>query len=275
VRLLLLGLLFLAAREPDVAAPKGLFKRLSAPQPGEWLWVFPEEGQTFAEYKASGPVRPTAERRTIYLVPHLTRPLPDPELLARIRAVLEGYFGLEVRTLPRAPLPTGAYVRTRRQVSVQALVPHLVRTLPEDGAFLLAVTDRDLFIGDLPYAYGWGSLDLRVGVLSTARLGAEDDPLRWRRRALTLALHEAGHLISLPHCTFFHCLMNGALTREEADRRPAILCPVCQAKLCWSLGLPPRARDRAVAEALRETGLLEDAREAQRVADANPVPTDN
>jgi len=124
-------------------------------------------------------------------------------------------------------------------------------------------------VGDLSYTYGWGSLSLRIGVLSTARLAAEGDPARWRRRALTLALHEAGHLASLPHCTFFRCLMNGALTPEEADQRPAILCPVCRAKLCWNLDRDPGARDRAVAVALEAAGLPEDARAAWRVADAN------
>jgi len=269
MRLLLLGVLILAARDPDVAARKGLDQPLPAPQPGDWLWVYPEEGQTFAEYRECDPVRPTPARRTIYLAPFLTRPLADPELLGRVRALLEASFGTEVRILPRAPLPAGAYVPSRRQVAIQALVPRLVRTLPEDALFLLAVTDRDLFVGDLPHTYGWGSLELRAGVFSTARLGAEGDPPRWRRRALTLALHEAGHLLSLPHCTFFRCLMNGALTLEEADRRPATLCAVCRAKLCWNLGTDPGARDLAVADALLAAGLAGDARAAQRIADAS------
>ncbi len=263
--LLFLGLL-LAAREPDVAAPKGLFRRLKAPEPGEWLWVFPEEGQTFAEYRESGPVRPTAERRTIYLAPFLTRPARDPELLQRIASVLKAAFGSEVSVLPPAPLPSGAYARERRQVKALDLAPHLVRTLPKDALFLLAVTDRDLSVGDLSYAFGWGSLRLRVGVLSTARLG--ESPAVSRRRALTLALHESGHLLSLPHCTFYRCLMNGALTLEEADARPAALCPVCRAKLCWNLATPARAREEALAEAFQGAGLEEDARAALTIAGA-------
>ncbi len=247
--------------------PKGLFRRLPPAEPGEWLFVFPEEGQTFAEYRKADPVRPTRERRTVYLAPFLTRPARDPGMLPAMAALLQASFSAEVRVLPPRPLPSGAYVRARRQVSAFALAPHLVRELPADALLVLAVTDRDLFVGDLSHAFGWGSLKLRVGVLSTARLGAEDDPPLARRRTMTLALHEAGHLLSLPHCTFYRCLMNGALTIEEADARPAALCPVCRAKLCWNLGTDPLARERALAGAFARAGMECDARDALTIAE--------
>jgi predicted Zn-dependent protease len=268
VRLLALSVLVAGAavaREPDVPAPKGLFRRLPPAEPGEWLWVFPEEGQTFAEYRESLPVRATPDRPAIYLAPFLARPPADRDLLAGLAAVLGASFGREVRVLPPAPLPAATYVRARRQVSALALAPHLARTLPADALFVLAVTDRDIFVGDLDYAFGWGSMKLRVGVLSTARLGAEDDPALRRRRSLLLALHEAHHLLSLPHCTYYACLMNGALTLEEADRRPGILCPVCRAKVSWNLGSDPTG---AVAEAFAQAGLAADARAARAVIDA-------
>jgi len=262
VRLLALALLLVAAREPDVPAPKGIFRRLPPPAPGEWRWSFPEEGQTFAEYRESDPVRPTAERKVIYLAPFLTRPPRDPELLPMIGSVLRPAFGAEVRILPPRPLPSGAYVPSRRQVSALALAPRLVAELPKDALFVLAVTDRDLFVGDLSHAFGWGSLRLRVGVLSTARIGAEADPALARRRTVTLALHEAGHLLSLPHCAFYRCLMNGALTMKEADGRPAVLCPVCRSKLCWNLGIEADARGRALSRAFARAGMASDAEDA-------------
>lgn len=268
VRILWPLLLLLAAREPDVSAPPGLFRRLPAPEPGEWLWVYPEEGQTFAEYRDAAPVRPTAERRTIYLAPFLTRPPRDPEMISRIRAVLGASFACEVRTLPPAPLPSGAYVRERHQVQAFALAPHLVGSMPGDALFVLAITDRDLAVGSLSKTFGWGSLKLRVGVLSTARLEAEGEPALYRRRALTLALHESGHLLSLPHCTFYRCLMNGALTLAEADARPAALCPVCRAKLCWNLGTDPKAREQALAKAFADAGLKAEAHDALTIAEA-------
>ena len=43
----------------------------------------------------------------------------------------------------------------------------------------------------------------------------------------------------MAHCVFYRCLMNGVRTLAETDRRPAVLCPVCRAKLCWSFKLDP------------------------------------
>jgi hypothetical protein len=75
-------------------------------------------------------------------------------------------------------------------------------------------------------------------------------------------------MLSLPHCTFYRCLMNGALTLGEADARPAALCPVCRKKLCWNLGADPLARERALAEAFQAAGLAADARAALTIAEA-------
>jgi hypothetical protein len=61
--------------------------------------------------------------------------------------------------------------------------------------------------------------------------------------------------------------MNGALSLEEADARPASLCPVCRAKLCWNLGADPLARERALGEAFRAEGLEADARIAVTIAE--------
>jgi len=276
VKLLLAGLLVVLAapREPDVENPGGFWSRLAAPKQGEWLWTYPEKGQTFKEYKAADPVRETGGRSRIYLQPFLTRPLRDPRLLDRLRSVLTAYFGREVVTLERRPLPNGAYVAKRRQVSAFGLAPYLVRTLPKDALFVLAITDRDLFVGKLSRAFGWGSFTLRVGVMSTSRLGKGDAAPELRlRRAVTLATHEAGHMLSLPHCTFFGCVMNGARTLEEADRRPALLCPVCRSKLCWNLDLAPQERYSALRAAYRDAGLGKAADRIQGAADATSSTT--
>jgi archaemetzincin len=273
VKVLLTGVILLLAapnKEPDVAVPPGIWKPLPPPQQGEWRWRFPEKGQTFAEYKAARPTRPTATRQTVYLQPFFTRPPTDAHELERIAALLEGFFARKVATLPPRSLPASAYARGRRQVDISRLVKAMVKTLPPDALFLLAITDRDLFAGRLRYTFGWGSFKLRVGVLSTNRLAASSgaDEKRRRRRLLTLAAHEASHMLSLPHCTFFSCLMNGARSLAEADARPELLCPVCRAKLCWNLGLDPLARYRGLGGAWARAGLADAARSAGAAATA-------
>jgi archaemetzincin len=273
VKTLLTSLILLLAApntQPDVPIPPGVWKPLPPPQPGDWRWRFPEKGQTFREYKAARPTRPTAERQTVYLQPFYTRPPPDRRELERVAALLGGFFAREVKTLPPGPLPASAYARGRQQVDVFRLARAMARSLPADALFVLAITDRDLFAGRLQYTFGWGSFKLRVGVLSTHRLAgsSEADGQRRRRRLLTLAAHESGHMLSLPHCTFFQCLMNGVRSLAEADARPALLCPVCRAKLCWNLGLDPLERYRGVGEAWARAGLKDAARRTGAAAKA-------
>jgi archaemetzincin len=104
--------------------------------------------------------------------------------------------------------------------------------------------------------------------VSLARLADERDPERARRRILASALHEAGHALTLPHCVFFHCLMNPASRLDEIDRRPLLLCPVCRAKVCWNLGLEPVDRYAKLEAALARAGLPEEARRVHAAAGA-------
>jgi len=269
MRVALLGLVTLLAapRGPDVANPGGFFERLPPPKEGEWRWRFPQEkGQTFAAYRGADPVRATGTRRTIYLQPLLARPPRDPELLPGIAAFLEAFFGRPAEILPPQRVPARAYARPRRQVSVAPLAAWLHRRLPDDALLLLAVTDRDLYVGRLDHVYGWGSLRHRVGVMSVRRVAVGEDEGLVRWRTLTLAAHEACHMLSLPHCTFYGCLMNGARALDETDRRPALLCCVCRAKLCWNLGDDPRARYGRLEAAWRAAKQRAEAARVRRAA---------
>src|SRR6266404_5076031 len=53
--------------EPRYESLRALAKPMGDPKPGEWLESHDEDGQSFAEYVASNPVRPAKERRTIYI----------------------------------------------------------------------------------------------------------------------------------------------------------------------------------------------------------------
>ncbi|MHC4958405.1 MAG: archaemetzincin [Planctomycetota bacterium] len=266
MRAALLCTLMLAAgpKKPDVAASK-FFEPLGRPSPGEWLALHAEAGETFAEYKAAEPMRPTSSRTRIYLKPWLTRPARDPEVLDRIAKALAAWFQRTVFTLAAEPLPLHAYDAKKRQYQVAGVAKVLVKELPADALLVLAVTDRDLRLPGFASALGWGSLKHRVAVMSTHRLGRGESALR---RTIGLALHEATHGLSLRHCTFYKCLMNGAASAAEADRRPLLMCPVCRSKLCWNLELDPMDRYQKLAQAFAVVGLLDDARAARKAAEA-------
>lgn len=70
------------------------------------------------------------------------------------------------------------------------------------------------------------------------------------RRAFQTLTHELGHTLGLKHCIYFSCLMQGANSLEEAERRIPDLCPVCLRKLVWCLGAESSAGVRGRYERL-------------------------
>ena len=99
--------LFPTQKQPDVAAP-AFWRPLPAAKPGEWLYLYPEPGETFAEYKATRPSRPTAARRFVYLQPWFTRPAGDTAWVAELERVAAAWFGHEVKRLPAGAMPRRA-----------------------------------------------------------------------------------------------------------------------------------------------------------------------
>ena len=267
VALSLLLLIPYGGKRADVPVPPGVWKHLGQPKDGEWLDKYREEGQTFAEYKASA-ARPPAARTTLYVVPMLTRPATDPGLPERVRASLAAFYGRPAKLLEPRAIPLRAYNRRRRQVQITGLARAVAARRPKDALITVAMTDRDLYSKGLNYVHGWGSERLGVAIVSTARVWQSADPEGSRRRLLAMAVHEAGHVLALRHCTFYHCLMNGVATRDEERRRPLLLCPVCRSKLLWALELDTQERYGAWARYLRGQGLEKDARLVDRAAAA-------
>jgi archaemetzincin len=117
----------------------------------------------------------------------------------------------------------------------------LGRERPADALAYLALTASDLWPGKgWNFLYGEADLRKRTGVWSIYRDGdPSDDFSLCLRRALRTATHELGHVLTMHHCTAFHCLMNGFNHQEERDATPLHLCPVCLRKLCWNLRVEP------------------------------------
>ena len=79
---------------------------LERPQPGDWLSMHNEEGQGYAEYLASRPVRPERERRVVYLQPIGELTAGQERLVALTAKFLEQFYELPVVLLPRLPAGT-------------------------------------------------------------------------------------------------------------------------------------------------------------------------
>lgn len=225
------------------------------PKPGDWLAVHKEPGQTFEQYVASHPLRASAKLNTIYIQP-IGKLTPGQQNVVNLAAEYIGsYFNLPVQLLPPLPLEQIPPRARRRHpewgmeqllttyILDEVLVPHR----PKNALALLGLTAVDLWPGmGWNFVFGQASLSDRVGIWSIYRNGDPDASKQefaiCLERTIKTAVHEIGHILGMMHCIAYECLMNGSNHREESDRRPLYLCPVCLKKLVWNLQLDPLAR---------------------------------
>jgi archaemetzincin len=250
------------------------FEPIPKPGPHDWLAVHPEQGQTFDEFTASPPNRPSGSRRIIYLQP-LGEFVPDRSPpIEKLREFASGFFAIEVKALPAVSLDKSKFTTRRNpntgnvQVLTGGVLHFLKSRLPADAFCELAITMEDLYPEpSWNFVFGQASLRERVGVYSFARYdpafygearGHDYETVLLRRSCKVLA-HETGHMFGLAHCTFFNCLMNGSNHLAESDRRPLHLCPVCLRKLQWNIGFDVMAHYRALENVCRGDGFTDQA----------------
>jgi archaemetzincin len=251
----------------SIEAVKHLHKPMGAPQPGDWLETYTEQGQTFDEYLPSNPVRPVGNRRVLYIQPLGEFTPAQHRIVALAADYMSRFFNLPVRLRDDMPMPNIPKSSRRRspwgdkQIQAGYITMNILRpTLPDDAAALIAFTSSDLYPDELMnFVFGQASLSERVGVWSLYRLGKPDaDDASFRLtllRTLKIATHETGHMFSMPHCTKYECVMAGTNHLGETDRRPIDVCPECMAKICWATNTDPRQRYARLAEFCAANGL--------------------
>jgi archaemetzincin len=263
-------------RQMEIIRP--LFTAKGAPQPGDWLAAHKESGQTFAQYRASDPNRPTKERTKIYLQPIGEGNDERNRVTGLLREFMQMIFGLEIVMMPAFSLekfPAAAqrvngFTHQRQLLSTHILNGVLKPNRPADAVAVLAITHEDLWPGDgWNFVFGQASLGDRVGVWSTARMG---DPVKeatlFLRRVLQVAVHETGHIFGIKHCTAYECCMNGANHQGESDRTPLVFCAECDAKLWWACQLKPAPRAKDLAAFAEKHELKADAAQWRHIAEA-------
>jgi archaemetzincin len=255
--------------------PADDFEPISRPQPGDWLAVHYEPGQTFDEFVKSKPNRPDKTRNKIYLQPLGEFPKMQVPLNQALKEYASAYFAMQVEMLPVMTLGDrsittriNTYTRNR-QILTSDVLDILKEKLPDDAFCLLAITMEDLYPEDSwNFVFGQASLRERVGVYSFARYdpafygdkrGKDYEKLILRRSCKVL-VHETGHMFGLQHCIFFRCVMNGSNHLKESDSRPMCLCPVCLRKLQYSIGFDVIARYGSLYRFYRQVGFDDDAR---------------
>jgi archaemetzincin len=230
--------------------------KLETPKEGEWLYEHKEKGQSFEEYKNSHPIRPTANKAVIYLMPIGDFTEPQQKILNLTREYVEIFFQQKTVLLKAVSDKTVPF-RQREDGNIQLLAPYVLDSLligktPDDGIALLAISAKDLYPkSDWNYVFGLASYVKRVGVSSIYRL--QDT-----RRLINVASHEIGHMMSLHHCTFAKCTMNGSNGLAETDAAPNRLCSACQQKLYWNFTYDNRKRLKELMDFCKENALEKD-----------------
>jgi archaemetzincin len=246
--------------------------KLPTPGPSDWLANHKEHGQTFPQYLAAKPVRRSQELSTIYicLIGEFTP--QQREILTATQKYLNILYDSPVKvrkTIALADIPP----RGRRKhptvgndqiLSTYVLSDVLAADRPKDALAYLAFTATDLYPQeDWNFVFGQASLRERTGVWSIYRNGdpAESDAAfrLCLRRTLKTAGHETGHILTIQHCTAFHCGMNGSNHRVESDSQPLAFCPVCYRKLCWNLQVDPREQLQKLKKFCEEQKLTEES----------------
>ncbi len=248
----------------DKLAP--LFTPRGKPKPGEWLASYKERGQSFDEYLKSNPTVPTAERRVLVVQPIGALGSGGEKIVALTADYLTRHFGLPSRVAPAIDVPPTPAHASRKQFGTTQLLSGwllekvLPPLLPKDAAALIGFTASDLWPGQgWNFVFGEASLSDRVGVWSLHRYGdATQSPQAFRlalERALKIAVHETGHMFSLPHCTAYHCIQSGTNSLDETDESPLWLCPECLPKIAWATSTDPRERLEQTRAFCAEHGL--------------------
>ena len=243
---------------------------LPKPEPSDWLGKYHEDGQTFEEYLRSKPVRRSDKLAKIYICFIGDFTPQQREVLKAVEQYLSILYDtpvIESKTVALADIPPRGERKDdeRHQILTTYVLNEVLGVdRPRDALAYLAFTATDLYPKEsMNFVFGQATLSERVGVWSIHRNGdpAESDEAfrRCLLRTMKIAGHETGHILSMQHCTAFHCGMNGINNRGELDRQPLAFCPICFRKLCWNLQVNPREHLTKLAKFCEEQKLTEQA----------------
>jgi len=261
--------------DPAVYYSPLLFTKKAPPQPGEWMAEHPEPRQSFSQYAASHPRRPTRGRHTIVISP--VGPMSDDQRkrLQKLTQFMAVYYTMPVRLGQPLHLEGVTHReqtflgRTFRQYLTGDILYQVLRpALPKDAYCLLGVTMEDLYPEpSWNYVFGQATLSHRVGIYSLVRFypafrGYPETDAAMRKgllRSLHTLVHETGHMFGLHHCQQYDCVMNGTNSLAESDTRPIHLCPVCLRKLRWNIGFDMTDRYKGLHAYYAANGMTAEA----------------
>ncbi len=112
------------------------------------------------------------------------------------------------------------------------LLPHSAR----HDELSIGLTAMDVSTRDLGTVFGYADMSTHVAIVSAFHLATGTQGRRGGHRLLIEritreALHEAGHLMGLPHCDRPGCVMQYSQTLHDTDIKQSRFCPDCLREL--------------------------------------------
>lgn len=239
------------------------FEKLSPPKPGDWLYHFPEKGQTFKEYINSVRNKKTKKRNIIYIQPLGKIREHYPDIIEKDKEFLEIFFDSKTVIKNSIPIPKNTFNEQRGQYNADRILSYLSQKIPDDAIAFIGLMAEDIFSGNLNFVFGLGSFTEKVGVYSIVRYKytypGQDKSINLLKRTLKVSAHEIGHIFGLEHCIKYKCGMNGSNSLKESDLRPIHFCPLCLRKLEWNIGFDKLIRYKKLEQFYEKVGFDKEA----------------
>ncbi len=155
----------------------------------------------------------------------------DEKVLSMMKNFLSVLTDMDVNIGSGMEIPRYAYNQKRDQYHVETILESL-SFRHSGGDFILGVGDLDIYMKGYNFVFGHSNLITGVGLMSTMRLwpsfyGEPDEKNLFRKRMLTAATHEMGHLMGLFHCRNPGCVMNDSRSISEMDSKSFDFCKSC------------------------------------------------
>jgi predicted Zn-dependent protease len=114
--------------------------------------------------------------------------------------------------------------------------------VPHDEGITVAITARPLDVPGLSHPFGYAFPEERVAVVSTVHLAPQPcSPRLIEERLCKEVIHEAGHVLGLPHCMNESCVMHYSQVLQDTDAKGCGFCPQCALELSKLPGIGRKA----------------------------------
>ncbi|MHB8881621.1 MAG: archaemetzincin family Zn-dependent metalloprotease [Thermodesulfovibrionales bacterium] len=163
----------------------------------------------------------------------------DPDLFTRVAEETGTLLGCPVNILPPHPLDQQGYEPRKSQYSSLRLLESMLAFV-EKGVPVIALVGADLSYPGLNFVFGLADELNQLAVVATARFASGQQATREKiiDRAVKTALHEAGHLLGLHHCSDQRCVMVLSFNLSDTDFKRKEFCEACRKKM--EAGWPKR-----------------------------------